>query len=84
MSAATAPCTRIATGPLTEQGLVVVLTYRLRVAMEQVNDQTQDAILAGLPKLVEAHCPSMVRASPGGLTHEGLRPNDWNRRPGVG
>jgi hypothetical protein len=57
MSAATAP--RPATGPLTELGLVVALTYRLRVAMEQVDDQTQDAILAGLAELVTAHCPPM-------------------------
>jgi hypothetical protein len=50
---------RVATGPLTEQGLVVALTYRLRVAMEQVDDQTQDAILAGLAELVERHCPPL-------------------------
>ena len=59
MSAAIAPRPRLATGPLTEQGLVVALTYRLRVAMEQVDDQTQDAILVGLAELVAAHCPPM-------------------------
>jgi hypothetical protein len=60
MSAATAPArTERRAGPLTEQGLVVALTYRLRVAMEQVDDETQDAILAGLAELVERHCPPM-------------------------
>jgi hypothetical protein len=56
---ATTPRPRVATGPLTERGLVVALTYRLRVAMEQVDDETQDAILAGLAELVAAHCPPM-------------------------
>jgi hypothetical protein len=60
---ATAP-TRFATGPLTERGLVAALTYRLRVAMEQVDDETQDAILAGLAELVAAHCPPMLRPNP--------------------
>jgi hypothetical protein len=59
MSAALTPRPRIATGPLTKQGLVVALTCRLRVAMEQVDNQTQDAILAGLAELVAAHCPPM-------------------------
>ena len=63
MSAAVAP-TRIATGPLTERALVVALTYRLRVAMEQVDDEVQDAILAGLAELVAAHCPPMLWPRP--------------------
>jgi hypothetical protein len=61
---ATAPRPRPATSPLTEQGLVVALTYRLRVAMEQVDDEAQDAILAGLAELVAAHCPPMLWPSP--------------------
>jgi hypothetical protein len=64
MSPAAAPRPRVAAGPLTEQGLVVALTYRLRVAMEQVDDETQDAILAGLAELVAAHCPPMPWPNP--------------------
>ena len=37
----------------------MALTYGLRVAMEQVDDETQDAILAGLAELVERYCPPM-------------------------
>jgi hypothetical protein len=59
----TAP-TRFATAPLTERGLAVALTYRLRAAIEQVDEDTQDAILAGLADLVERHCPRPRRPLP--------------------
>jgi hypothetical protein len=59
-----APRLRVLTGPLTERGLVVALTYRLRVAVEQVDDETQDAILAGLAELVAAHCPPILWPKP--------------------
>jgi hypothetical protein len=32
--------------------------------MEQVDDETQDAILAGLAELVVAHCPPMLWPNP--------------------
>lgn len=46
---------------LTPYGRAAALTYRLNVAMEQVDDDVQDVILAGLADLVERHCPPLYR-----------------------
>jgi hypothetical protein len=50
--------------PLTERGLAAAYGYRLKVALEQVDDEVQDAILAGLRDLVEAYCPSLLWRKP--------------------
>jgi hypothetical protein len=51
-------------GPLTERGLAAAYSYRLKVALERVDDEVQGAILAGLHELVEAYCPSLLWPQP--------------------
>lgn len=46
---------------LTPYGRCAALTHRLRVALEQVDDDVQEAILRGLADLVAAHCPPLYR-----------------------
>jgi hypothetical protein len=45
------------TGGLTPRGLAVALTYRLRVAAEQLDDVTRQRLLGELRDLVETYCP---------------------------
>jgi hypothetical protein len=57
MSATTALRPRVATGPLTEWGLVVALTYRLRQAVETLPPTEAAALLGELRALVDEYAP---------------------------
>jgi hypothetical protein len=55
MSATTASPARL-TGGLTDRGLAVALTVRLRNAAEQLDEVTRLRLLGDLSELVETYC----------------------------
>ena len=60
MSAAPTPARR--SGGLTDRGLVVALTYRLRQAVETLPPTEATALLGELRELVTAYCPRSPRS----------------------
>jgi hypothetical protein len=61
MSAAAASRSRVTTGPLTERGLVVALTYRLRQAVETLPPTKAAALLVELHEFLSTYCPRPPR-----------------------
>jgi hypothetical protein len=57
----TAPRPCVATGPLTDRGLMVAYSVRLRNAAEQLDDVTRQRLLDDLRELVQTYCPRTPR-----------------------
>lgn len=57
MSVALAPAPARLVGGLTDRGLAVALTVRLRNAAEQLDEITRQRLLGDLRALVDEYCP---------------------------
>jgi hypothetical protein len=61
MISAAAPRPERRAGPLTDRGLAVALTVRLRNASEQLDDVTRQRLLGELRALVDEYAPRSSR-----------------------